>query len=1277
MTHPALCSEKLVLANVAHTQAIIAQFFQDVTTSAEIAARMVSEGLDDPAVIRGIGLSLENLTWSNYSTLSYAHDTSQSRVSEFYVSPAALSSDPSPSFELEIGGNCSCRAEWERFCNRTAKIRNGAACMPCARACEVSLGMRMSSFLHTYVLAMSKKTQASSWRWSRGDGTAQSDWGRVWVSYGSTDTLSLQYLRTTFSKVHKGKSGNQASKLVYPRASAGDTSATWSRPYIVSAIHPPSVTVGAPSYSREGTYLGGFFIDLRLSATRALFGNSSSESGIRMLTMLTDNEGELIGGSDEAIQSFFGECQSKVCNALDIGKIILSEMDDELYSRTETHHSVEFGGSDYEVFHAHIESLRWTILTFVLRSDLYAASTDNTAMVSLAVLVPIAILSAVAILVVIIIVKYLHRKVKDLQSQLGSVATENVLGTPAEEVVCSLLRIQQRKKLRQCDRDELLRVISLVSQNKLHKADGQLKKKLRAMNLEKGVDAFILDVLKGGDNDGSSTHRSSFHTQSQLAEASSVLGEIDLGSSRQTLPSSKDKDLVDVGSERLRELCTLTLSDGRQVNFSSWEFDVELIPLPKGRTLLEIVGGSALESNGLIDAFFLPRQKVYSFLAAVDRGYNSVPYHCNLHAADVTQAMNYLMQGVSDITFTKEEKLAAILAALNFLQASSDLIHFQHNGSSALENMHLSETMQMLFLESEFNFLEVLNKEARISLHKLICQLVLATDMSKHLEITSQFSTRLTAGTMANSRSDRVIVLQMLLKMADISNSTRCWATCNRWGQRVMEEFFGQGDRERQLGIPISPFMDRDATDTSRCQFAFIRFVVNPMVDMVSKINADVSSTLAPNVARNSATWREIGNIAASSEAESPLCSPSRSLLLSPHEPGDRSRTPEALLLNRAVSPPPRPKPPVDPQTLGRLQGLRDQAEQLRRAGKFQATIETATQALGIDPRDADSLVVRASARVAVRDLEGAVRDCDAALAEDQFHAGALATRGEAHRMLGDLRRARSDAETAIACDTQVARAEGRWREGVKHASDSLVADDTQVFARVSRAACLIALGDAKAAQVDADLVVQQKPSWPLPYLTRAEARLRSGDPLGALQDTAQVMRLAPGSKIPLALSAEANLMLGRPQEALAEATVVVQADARMLTRALAYNCTGEYDGAVVDTTAVIKVMPKCHKAFTARADARRLLGETEAAIDDTTTALSIEPNDATALSIRAECHRVLGDNRAADQYASAALRNSGGNISLGDKTTARGDLKTILKNEPRNTVAKALLETL
>ncbi len=47
------------------------------------------------------------------------------------------------------------------------------------------------------------------------------------------------------------------------------------------------------------------------------------------------------------------------------------------------------------------------------------------------------------------------------------------------------------------------------------------------------------------------------------------------------------------------------------------------------------------------------------------------------------------------------------------------------------------------------------------------------------------------------------------LSQADVSNPFRALDLSLEWTDRVVKEFYNQGDQEREAGITISTFMDR------------------------------------------------------------------------------------------------------------------------------------------------------------------------------------------------------------------------------------------------------------------------------------------------------------------------------------------------------------------------------------------------------------------------------------------------------------------------------------
>ncbi|NXT30102.1 PDE1B phosphodiesterase, partial [Syrrhaptes paradoxus] len=96
----------------------------------------------------------------------------------------------------------------------------------------------------------------------------------------------------------------------------------------------------------------------------------------------------------------------------------------------------------------------------------------------------------------------------------------------------------------------------------------------------------------------------------------------------------------------------------------------------------------------------------------------------------------------------------------------------------------------------------------------LVIEMVLATDMSCHFQQVKAIKTSL----QQLERIDKSKVLSLLLHAADISHPTKHWAVHSRWTRALMEEFFRQGDKEAELGLPFSPLCDRSSTLVAQSQ---------------------------------------------------------------------------------------------------------------------------------------------------------------------------------------------------------------------------------------------------------------------------------------------------------------------------------------------------------------------------------------------------------------------------------------------------------------------------
>uniref|UniRef100_A0A670JWF1 Phosphodiesterase n=1 Tax=Podarcis muralis TaxID=64176 RepID=A0A670JWF1_PODMU len=285
-------------------------------------------------------------------------------------------------------------------------------------------------------------------------------------------------------------------------------------------------------------------------------------------------------------------------------------------------------------------------------------------------------------------------------------------------------------------------------------------------------------------------------------------------------------------------------------NVDKWSFDVFALNDASGDHALKFIFYELLTRYDLISRFKIPISALVSFVEALEVGYSKHknPYHNLMHAADVTQTVHYLLfkTGVAH-WLTELEIFAMIFAAAihdyehtgttnNFhIQTRSDTA-ILYNDRSVLENHHLSAAFRLLQDDEEMNILSNLSKDDWREFRTLVIEMVLATDMSCHFQQIKAMKNAL----QQPEGIDKPKALSLMLHTADISHPAKAWDLHHRWTMSLLEEFFRQGDKEAELGLPFSPLCDRKSTMVPQSQVGFIDFIVEPtftvLTDMTEKI---------------------------------------------------------------------------------------------------------------------------------------------------------------------------------------------------------------------------------------------------------------------------------------------------------------------------------------------------------------------------------------------------------------------------------------------------------
>ncbi|XP_063075740.1 3',5'-cyclic-AMP phosphodiesterase 4B isoform X2 [Engraulis encrasicolus] len=305
-------------------------------------------------------------------------------------------------------------------------------------------------------------------------------------------------------------------------------------------------------------------------------------------------------------------------------------------------------------------------------------------------------------------------------------------------------------------------------------------------------------------------------------------------------------------------------------DINKWGLNIFRIAEHSHRRPLTCVMYAIFQERDLMKTFKIPMDTFVTYMMTLEDHYHSdVAYHNSLHAADVAQSTHILLSTPAlDAVFTDLEILAAIFAAAihdvdhpgvsnQFLINTNSELALMYNDESVLENHHLAVGFKLLQGEN-CDIFQNLTKKQRQNLRRMVIEMVLATDMSKHMSLLADLKTMVETKKVTSSGvllldnyTDRIQVLRNMVHCADLSNPTKPLELYRQWTDRIMEEFFHQGDRERDRGMEISPMCDKHTASVEKSQVGFIDYIVHPLwetwADLVHPDAQDILDTLEEN----------------------------------------------------------------------------------------------------------------------------------------------------------------------------------------------------------------------------------------------------------------------------------------------------------------------------------------------------------------------------------------------------------------------------------------------
>jgi len=324
-----------------------------------------------------------------------------------------------------------------------------------------------------------------------------------------------------------------------------------------------------------------------------------------------------------------------------------------------------------------------------------------------------------------------------------------------------------------------------------------------------------------------------------------------------------------------------------QETYSSWRFNALTLTMQQ-QVSVALYTISKFEVGGL--EFERPDEALLQkFITAVESEYLPNPFHNFAHAVDVLHTSTRMMRLMHTELFLSElEHFALLVAAIGhdvghpgvnngFLQEVGDSIALQYNDKSPLENLHCSK-LYSIICTADTNVFVNLSKDEYKECRKTIVETILHTDMMGHgamvkdLQVLFQVNYEIFArnekaqgktsppeepgdeSEVFHKPATKMLAMSALLHAADVSNPCRFWEVTRMWAGKCLDEFFEQGDREKECGIPVQFLNDREKLNKPNSQIGFIEFMIAPLFAASIRLWPGLAE-MGEHLAENTQEW--------------------------------------------------------------------------------------------------------------------------------------------------------------------------------------------------------------------------------------------------------------------------------------------------------------------------------------------------------------------------------------------------------------------------------------
>lgn len=285
-------------------------------------------------------------------------------------------------------------------------------------------------------------------------------------------------------------------------------------------------------------------------------------------------------------------------------------------------------------------------------------------------------------------------------------------------------------------------------------------------------------------------------------------------------------------------------------NVDDWAWDVFAYSSEASSYAFPFLGMKLLLKYNIYSVCNFNMDVLAEFLRVLNEGYDSKnPFHNGEHIMDTVQACHFAYRTAGMETYLSLQDIAlGIIAAFihdyehpgvnnQFLIRTKHPKAIRYSDVSPLENHHIAAVFK-LWMRTEYNIWEYMDATTWRMARKMLIHMVVNSDISQHFEHYTNIQGKIQSDKFPQeTMEDRLLLLTFILHCADIAKFARPLSLYLKWSEKLMLEFFQQGETEKELKLPVSAFMDSENTIKERVLISYIEIIAQPTIELLNIIS--------------------------------------------------------------------------------------------------------------------------------------------------------------------------------------------------------------------------------------------------------------------------------------------------------------------------------------------------------------------------------------------------------------------------------------------------------